>query len=64
MISIYLAYKTQVDYTNCLESMLDTQLNKNFICTTKVLVVGAIAKQSYEKWLKRSIYGKPYSCNI
>ena len=23
-----LAYKTQVDYTNCLESMLGTQLNK------------------------------------
>ena len=52
-----LAYKTQVDYTNCLESMLGTQLNKNFICTTKVnKLSGAMARQSYEKWLKRGIY--------
>ena len=30
-----LAYKTKVDYSNCLELMLNTKLNEHSICTTK-----------------------------
>ena len=51
-----LAYKTKVDYSNCLDIMLNTKLNKHSICTTKVdKLTGAIARQSYELWLKRGI---------
>ena len=51
-----LAYKTKVDYSNCLDLMLNTKLNKHSICTTKVdKLTGAIARQSYELWLKRGI---------
>ena len=32
-----LAYKTKVDYSNCLDIMLNTKLNKHSICTTKVI---------------------------
>ena len=52
-----LAYKTKVDYSNCLDRMLNTKVNKNFICTTKAdKLTGAMARQSYEVWLKHGIY--------
>jgi integrase len=52
-----LAYKTKVDYSNCLDRMLNTKINKNFICTTKAdKLTGAMARQSYEVWLKHGIY--------
>ena len=52
-----LAYKTKVDYSNCLDLMLNTKLNKHSICTTKAdKLTGAMARQSYEVWLKRGIY--------
>ena len=52
-----LAYKTKVDYSNCLDRMMITKVNKNFICTTKAdKLTGAMARQSYEVWLKHGIY--------
>ena len=58
-----LAVKTKVDYSNCLAIMLGTKVNSTSICTTNVnKMTGALARQSYELWLKRGIYMANHIC--
>jgi integrase len=58
-----LADKTKVDYSNCLSVMLNTKIDDKFVYTTKVnKLTGAVARQSYEVWLKRGIYMANHIC--
>ena len=58
-----LTEKTKVDYSNCLSIMLNTNIDDKFIYTTKVnKLTGAVARQSYELWLKRGIYMANHIC--
>ena len=55
--------KTKADYSNCLAIMLGTKVDNKSVCTTNVNnLSGALARQSYELWLKRGIYMANHIC--
>jgi integrase len=55
--------KTKSDYSNCLAIMLGTKVDNKSVCTTNVNnLSGALARQSYELWLKRGVYMANHIC--